>query len=61
MAEGGAAGPTGLDTRFDYLQERVCSCLKVRDEQFQKLLQGETRYVALKKGDVEHKGWMSLG
>lgn len=29
------------DLRYDYLQERVCSTLKVRDEQFQKLLTGE--------------------
>lgn len=31
------------DIRFDFLQERVCSGLKVREEQFQKLLLGETR------------------
>lgn len=29
--------------RLDFLQERVVSSLKVRDEQFQKLLTGDSR------------------
>ncbi len=39
-----AAGAGKKDIRFDYLCERVCSTLKVKDEQFQKLLQAETRW-----------------
>jgi hypothetical protein len=42
MAEGQAA-QAGKDTRYDWIQERVCSSLKVREEQFQKLLQGEAK------------------
>ncbi|KAF6247881.1 dynein heavy chain, N-terminal region 1-domain-containing protein, partial [Scenedesmus sp. NREL 46B-D3] len=42
MAEGQAA-PAAKDTRYDWIQERVCSSLKVREEQFQKLLQGEAK------------------
>jgi hypothetical protein len=44
MAEGQAA-QAGKDTRYDWIQERVCSSLKVREEQFQKLLQGEAKWV----------------
>jgi hypothetical protein len=36
-----AAGGAVKDIRYDWLQERVCSCLKVRDEAFQKLLGSE--------------------
>ncbi|GAX83887.1 hypothetical protein CEUSTIGMA_g11312.t1, partial [Chlamydomonas eustigma] len=37
------AVPHGKDTRFEFLTERICSSLKVKDEQVQKLLLGETR------------------
>lgn len=43
MAEGGKAGD--LKACLDYMSTCVCSSLKVKDEAFQKLLQGETRYV----------------
>lgn len=46
MAEDGEGRGTGAkDIRFDYVQDRVCSALKVRDDQFQRLLLGETRCV----------------
>ncbi len=35
----------GKDLRFDWIQERVCSCLKVKEDAFQKLLTGEFRFV----------------
>jgi hypothetical protein len=37
------AVPEGKDTRFEFLTERICSSLKVKDEQVQRLLVGETR------------------
>jgi hypothetical protein len=37
-----------LPNRFDYLQERVVSSLKVREEQFQKLLASEAKCVLLR-------------
>eukprot|EP00882_Tetradesmus_deserticola_P023224 GHRQ01025269.1.p1 GENE.GHRQ01025269.1~~GHRQ01025269.1.p1 ORF type:complete len:124 (+),score=19.21 GHRQ01025269.1:380-751(+) len=42
MAEGQAA-QGAKDSRYDWLQERVCSSLKIKEEQFQKLVQGEAR------------------
>lgn len=42
---GGAGGMAGgaKDIRYDYLQERVCSTLKVSDTAFQKLIGGESK------------------
>lgn len=31
------------DRRYDWLKERICTSLKVKEEQVQKLLQGEAR------------------
>lgn len=46
MAEDGAAvKAAGADPRFDYLQERVITCLKVTDSAFAKLLEGAFRCV----------------
>lgn len=46
MAEdGGAVKAAGADPRFDYLQERVMTCLKVTDSAFAKLLEGAFRCV----------------
>eukprot|EP00878_Enallax_costatus_P014708 GHUV01015385.1.p1 GENE.GHUV01015385.1~~GHUV01015385.1.p1 ORF type:complete len:890 (+),score=327.73 GHUV01015385.1:1824-4493(+) len=44
MAEAGAKQPSqDKDARYDWIQERVCSSLKVREDAFQKLLQGEAK------------------
>jgi hypothetical protein len=42
-AEG--AGGAAKDVRYEWLQSRVCSSLRVRDEAFQKLLQTEAKCV----------------
>jgi hypothetical protein len=39
-------GGGGKDIRFDYLRSRVCTALKVREEAFDRLLTGETRWAA---------------
>jgi hypothetical protein len=46
-ADTAAAGQQGVrDTRYDWIQERVCSSLKgITQDGFQKLVQGEARYV----------------
>jgi hypothetical protein len=41
MADDAAPAGAGKDIRFDWLQSRVCSSLKVKEEAFQKLLQSE--------------------
>ena len=45
--EGKPAGDAvGVDARsLDWLKERVCSSLRVKQEQFTRLLQGEARCV----------------
>ncbi len=45
--EGGqssAAGGANRDIRWDYLQERVVSTLKVQETAFQKLINGDQRW-----------------
>jgi hypothetical protein len=39
--EAGAAAAGSRDIRFEWLQSRVCSSLKVTEESFQKLLTSE--------------------
>jgi hypothetical protein len=43
MAEGGGGKADPTKACFEFLSHYVCSSLKVKDDQFQKLLVGETR------------------
>lgn len=53
MAEDKPSSQPAKDVRYDWIQERVCSSLKVREEQFQKLLQGETKWVLCCYGTLQ--------
>jgi hypothetical protein len=44
----GAKPDAAVDARYEWLKERVCSSLRVKEEQFQRLLQGEARCVFLR-------------
>jgi hypothetical protein len=44
MAEGGGGKVDPTKACFDHICAFVCSSLKVKDEAFNKLLAGETRY-----------------
>ena len=48
---GGVKQPdAAVDARYEWLKERVCSSLRVKEEQFQRLLQGEARRVVGARG-----------
>lgn len=38
-----AATSSVKDIRYDYIRDRVCSCLKVPDTAFEKLISGDGR------------------
>ena len=43
-AEDEQAKPGGTDVRFNWISDRTCSSLKVKEDSFQRLLASESRY-----------------